>query len=232
MMIFAHRGASGHAPENTLAAMKKAIALGATAVELDIHNVKGELYVYHDRRLNNAKMHYPLIEQTNIHTIQHTQVEGEAIPSLWQVMDYLKQHPCTVNIELKGLNSLQPFMELYPKLINDLGFKAEQLLISSFHHPFLATFRQSFSQAYLAPIVAGVPLSLAKVATTLGAYSIHLNLNFVTPEMIIDAHNRGIKVFVYTVNDLDDMSHLYQAGVDGIFTNYPDKALSLFPIKS
>lgn len=232
MMIFAHRGASGHAPENTLVAMKKAIALGAQAIELDIHNVEGELYVYHDRRLNNTDKHHPLIEQTDKQTIENTLVEGEAIPTLWQVMDYLKHHSCTVNIEIKGLNSLRPLLDIYPRLIEELGFNAEQLLISSFHHPFLAEFRQAYPHAYLAPIVAGIPLSLAKVATTLEAYSIHLNLNFVTPEMISDAHNRGIKVFVYTVDNLDDMSYLYRAGIDGIFTNYPDKALSFFPIKS
>ncbi|WP_299494829.1 glycerophosphodiester phosphodiesterase [uncultured Shewanella sp.] len=232
MEIFAHRGASGHAPENTLAAMKKAIDLGARAVEIDIHNVKGELYVYHDRRLNNPKLHHPLIEQSDISTIESTLIRGEPIPTLWQVMEYLGPFSCRVNIELKGLNSLAPFIKIYPKLISELGYSSEQLLISSFHHPFLAEFRHAFPQAYIAPIMSGIPLSLAKVATTLNADSIHLSLNFITPEIINDAHQRGIKVFVYTVDNIDDMSDLLRAGVDGIFTNYPDKALSLFPPKS
>ncbi|WP_298772886.1 glycerophosphodiester phosphodiesterase family protein [uncultured Shewanella sp.] len=231
MEIFAHRGASAHAPENTLVAMKKAITLGAKAIELDVQNVEGQLYVYHDSRLDNAKLHHPLIEQSSIDAVESTLVQGEPIPTLWQVMNYLKAFPCKVNIELKGLNSLKPFINIYPKLINELGFNAEQLLISSFNHPFLAKVKHVFPTAYIAPIISGIPLSLAQIATTLNAYSIHLDLNFVTPEIINDAHQRNIKVFVYTVDNIDDMSNLFRVGVDGIFTNFPDKALSLFPIK-
>ncbi|WP_299011641.1 glycerophosphodiester phosphodiesterase [uncultured Shewanella sp.] len=229
MEIFAHRGASAHAPENTLAAMKKAMALGARAVELDVHNVEGQLFVYHDSRLNNAKLNHPLIEQSSIKAVQSTLVQGEPIPTLWEIMDYLKAFPCKVNIELKGLNSLQPFINIYPKLMSELGFSSDQLLISSFNLPFLASFKQVFPTADIAPIISGIPLALARVATKLKAYSIHLDINFVTPKIIDDAHQRGVKVFVYTVDNIDDMSNLFRAGVDGIFTNYPDKALSLFP---
>lgn len=230
MEIFAHRGASAHAPENTLAAMKKAMAFGVKAVELDVQNVEGQLFVYHDSRLNNENLHHPLIEQSSIKAVKNTLVQGEPIPTLWEIMDYLKAFPCKVNIELKGLNSLKPFIEIYPKLMSELGFSSEQLLISSFNLPLLANFKQVFPTADIAPIMSGIPLSLAKIATTLNAYSIHLNINFITPEIIDDAHQRGVKVFVYTVDNIDDMSSLLRAGVDGIFTNYPDKALSLFPI--
>lgn len=224
MIIFAHRGASGYAPENTLAAMKKAIELGARAIELDIHSVEGELYVFHDRRLDNKSNGKGLIDQVSKQYIATLSVEQEPIPTLWEVMSYLSQYDCTVNIELKGMTCLAPFIALYPCLLEKLNFSIEQLLISSFHHGFLQQFRQSFPQAYIAPLIEGVQLDNTHTASILNAYSIHLSLSFINQKLIDEAHAKGFKVFVYTVDHVDDIKMLSNMGVDGIFTNYLDRA--------
>ncbi len=224
MIIFAHRGASGYAPENTLAAMKKAIELGARAIEIDIHSVEGELYVYHDRRLDHKSSGTGLISDVSREYLKTLSVDGEPIPTLWEVMTYLSKQNCLVNIELKGITCLSPFIALYPKLIKELGFRADQLLISSFHHGFLQEFRRSYPQAFIAPLIEGVLLNTTDIATQLDAYSIHLSLSYITDELVDDAHSKGLKVFVYTVDHPDDIHQLNTMGVDGIFTNYPDKA--------
>ena len=226
MMIFAHRGASGYLAENSLAAFAKAVELGATAVELDIHLVEDELYVFHDRRLEPKSTGVGLIEQYTKQGLSLITIDGEPIPTLVQVLSLLKPHNILVNIELKGLGCLEAFINLYPKLISELQYDSNKLLISSFNHPFLACLKQQCPSALVAPLIEGVPLELANIVSQLNAYSIHLGLNFTTQEMVDDAHKRGAKVYVYTVDNLEDLDMLKLMGVDGVFTNYPDRAIS------
>jgi len=226
MKIYAHRGASGSAPENTLKAFMKAIELGAKAVELDIHLVEGELYVFHDRRLEAKSSGKGLIGNASKQYVAGITVSGEAIPTLTEVLAALKPYNIEINIELKGLSVLPAFIDLYANLIQQQSYDPSRLLISSFNHPMLKTFKQSFPCANVAPLIEGVPLNLAQVVSELDAYSIHLGLSFVTEEMINDAHTRGAKVYVYTVDFSDDITMLAALGVDGIFTNFPDRAIN------
>lgn len=231
MIIFAHRGASGYAPENTMAAMKKAIALGTNAIEFDIHNVEGELYVFHDRRLDNKSSGSGLIEEVSRQYLSSINVEGEPIPTLWEIMNYLSQHDCLVNIELKGMKSLEPFIKIYPRLVKDLHIAPENLLISSFHHGFLAKFRHLFPLSRIAPLFEGIELQANSTAHKLDAYSLHLSLSFINQEIITQAQAEGRKVFVYTVDHEEDIIGLRQMGVDGIFTNFPDRAANILKVR-
>ncbi|MCE9687038.1 glycerophosphodiester phosphodiesterase [Shewanella sp. AS16] len=223
MLIFAHRGASGYAPENTLAAMEKALALGAEAIELDVHNVAGELMVFHDRRLEGKSSGKGLIHLTSRAELAGIRVGGEPIPSLWQVLELVGGR-CIINIELKGIDTVTPFLALYPKALTELGYKSEQLLISSFNHPYLQQVKQALPHARVAPLLAGIPLDKASIASQLNAFSLHLDIAFIDRALIEDAHARGVRVYVYTVDDGDDIRALQQLGVDGIFSNYPDRA--------
>ncbi|NKF49492.1 glycerophosphodiester phosphodiesterase [Shewanella sp. WXL01] len=223
MLVFAHRGASGYQAENTLAAMQMALDLSVTAIEIDVHNVEGELYVFHDRRLENKSDGFGPIHLATKAELAQLHILGEPIPTLWQVLELINGR-CMVNIELKGCFSIAPFMDLYPRIFDELNFTHRQVLVSSFNHHYLATLKSEYGQAYVAPLVDGVPLNLAQAASDLNAYSINLSINFVNQAMIEDAHQRGVKVFVYTVDEADDIRALHHFGVDGIFSNYPDKA--------
>lgn len=146
-------------------------------------------------------------------------------------MSYLSQHDCTVNIELKGMTCLAPFIEMYPNLLTTLNFRLDQLIISSFNHPFLQQCRLSFPTAYISLLIEGVQLNNTDTALLLNAYSINLSLSFINQEIINDAHSKGMKVFVYTVDHADDVNMLFNMGVDGIFTNYPDRASNILETK-
>ncbi len=227
MLVFAHRGASGYAPENTLIAMVKAIELGNRAIELDVHNVEGELYVFHDRRLDGKSSGTGLIEQVSQAYLENVRVDGEPIPKLWDLLIYLQEYKPIVNIELKGMASLEAFVTLYPKILTKLNYKPEQLLISSFNHAFIQSVKQQYPHALVAPLLEGIPHNGAALASQLHAYSLHLSLSFITQSLIDDAHHRGIKVYVYTVDNPQDITMLYHMGVDGIFSNFPDKSQQL-----
>lgn len=227
MQIFAHRGASGYAPENTLAAMDKALALGIFDLEIDVHACDGELLVFHDRRMEKMSSETGLIHTSPITKVKRAKIQGEPIATLWQLMSYVygQSHgQAKVNIELKGNTCLAPFLALYPRLINEIGYDKSQLLISSFNHPMLAKFASEFPSAIIAPLISGIPLNGAEIVSQLKAYSLNISLDFITHELIQDAHQRGAKVFVYTVDNVDDIHALQCAGVDGIFSNFPDRA--------
>ncbi|MCL1078824.1 glycerophosphodiester phosphodiesterase [Parashewanella spongiae] len=219
MKIYAHRGASRYYPENTLQAFEKALELGATAIELDVHNVEGTLVVFHDRRLDEISSGSGYIDQITLSELSQITVQGQPIPTLWQVLEYVGGR-CEVNIELKGFNTVKPLIKLYPEAITQFGFRIDQLLISSFKHPELAEFKKSHPQAHIAPLIEGVPLDLAATASKLNAVAVNLSLNFINQEMIDDVHLKGMKVNVFTVNNKHDFEEMKALGVDGIFSDH------------
>lgn len=223
MLVFAHRGASGYAPENTLKAMMLAAELGADAVELDVHNVEGELLVFHDRQLAHKSTGSGLIHRKTLQEIAELRVGGEPIPTLKQVLQALNGR-LLVNIELKGIGCVAPFLVQYPEYLYALGYRPEQLLISSFNHPYLRQVKLQYPEAHVAPLLASIPEDLAACASALDAVALHVDINFISHQLVADAHRRGLKVNVYTVDDADDIRALQQLGVDGIFSNLPDKA--------
>ena len=225
MQIIAHRGASGLAPENTLKAMAKALELGAPAIEIDVQAADGELWVFHDRRLErctNGKG--VLAEQARAYLEQLDAGEGESIPTLWQVMEIIAGR-CELHIELKGAHTADAVAALTLRAETELGFAACQWVVSSFHHPELARFAALRPNIRLGALTANLPLGLAQFAEDLGAWSLNCDVDFVDRLLVEDAHRRGLKVLVYTIDYLEDYEKLASMGVDGIFTNRPDRFL-------
>jgi len=226
MQIIAHRGASGLAPENTLKAMAKALALGAPAIEIDVQAADGELWVFHDRRLErctNGKG--VLIEQSRSYLEQLDAGEGEGIPTLWQVMEAIAGR-CELHIELKGTRTADAVAAMTQRAEAELGFQANQWVVSSFHHPELARFATLRPDIRLGALTANLPLNQAQFARELGAWSLNCDVDFIDPALVADAHRLGLKVLVYTVDYLEDYEALASMGVDGIFTNRPDRFIT------
>ena len=204
MKIYAHRGASGYYPENTLLAFDKAIQMGADAIELDVHNVEGELIVFHDRRIDHLTKQKGLVANLTLETLQKLTIEDQNIPTLWQVLNLVAGR-CEVNIELKGFDTVELLTQIYPKALSNLNFKPQDILFSSFKHFELEQLKQHIPEAAVAPLIDGVPLDLAQAAETLDAVAINLSLNFINQAMVDDAHHRGKLVNVFTVNHQEDM---------------------------
>ncbi|MEG0008459.1 MAG: glycerophosphodiester phosphodiesterase [Aeromonas sp.] len=223
MQIIAHRGASGLAPENTLRAMALAIELGASAIELDVQWADGELWVFHDRRLERCTNgHGVLTEQSRAYIESLDAGQGEQIPTLWQVMSLIAGR-CELHIELKGPHTAEPVAALTRRAEAELGFTQTQWVVSSFHHPELARFAALRPELRLGALTANLPLQHAQFAEQLGAWSLNCDVDFVDADLVADAHRRGLKVLVYTVDELSDRDTLATMGVDGIFTNRPDR---------
>ena len=228
MQIIAHRGASGEYPENTLLAIEHAIAQGADAIEIDVFAVQGELIVIHDHHLTRTTNGTGSIYHYSVEQLMQLDAgRGERIPTLWQVLQLLQNTGLWLNIELKGENTVEPLLALLKKARQELRFDTQRLLISSFNHHLLAAIKLANPELKLGALTACLPLDYAAFASQLHAYAVNCDVGFINQAFVNDAKARGLKVYVYTVDQSDDIKRLQQYGVDGIFSNYPARSRKL-----
>lgn len=224
MLIFAHRGASALAPENTLLAIQTAIDSNAHGIEIDIFEVDGQLLVIHDRWLERTTSGSGLLTQHSFTYLRQLDAgKGQQIPTLDEVFAILPKH-CLLNIELKGINDIQLLLNHIDQGIINYDISTEQLLLSSFNHHQLYTIAQQRSDLAVGALTAALPLTYAAFASVLNAYSVHISIDAINKDFIVDAHQRSLKVYVYTVDRLEDIYLLKSLGVDGIFANNPKQA--------
>ncbi len=221
--IFAHRGASGTEPENTLRSFRRALELGAVWVELDVRAVEDALVVFHDERLDRRTDGTGLVADRSLAYIRSLDAgEGEKIPLLGEVMDMLAGRS-GVNIELKGSRTALPAAELLSDAVRSGGWSPDRILVSSFDPSELAVFRSRCPGIPVGALFKDIPSELNAIQCGLGCFSAHLARNHVTPEFAEQAHLLGMKAYVYTVNRMGDARRLKNMGVDGIFTDYPER---------
>lgn len=228
MFIFAHRGVSGHFPENTLTAIQAALDCGADGIEIDVYALGEELVVIHDRELNRTTNGAGVLEDYSLAELLLLDAgSGEKIPTLWQVLN-LVQNRCVLNIELKGHDTAKLLVTQLDKARTELHTDWSTLLISSFHHPLLQQIKKLAPELAIGALTASIPLQYSAFAAELGAVSVNCDRAFIDEAMVQDAKKRGLKVFVYTVNNEREARRLQQMGVDGIFCNFPAEAKNWF----
>lgn len=226
MLIFAHRGASGIEPENTLRAIQAAINADVDGIEIDIFEADNALFVIHDRWLQRTTSGSGQITQYQYAELRALDAGlGETIPTLDEVLS-LVAGKCLINIELKGVSNIDLLFSYLDNAINTSKLAVNDILLSSFNHRLLYNIHQQRPEFAIGGLTACYPLDYAKFAQQLDAYSVHLDVNFISVNFVKDAHQRGLKVFVYTVDELEDIKAMKALGVDGIFSNFPTTAKS------
>lgn len=226
MRCIGHRGARGHAPENTLASFQKALDLGATWVELDVYHVDGRLMVFHDERLERTTNGEGRLQEQDFNYLRSLDAgNGEKIPTLTEVFELIGMR-AGVNIELKGAGTARPVVRFISAL-RAKGRHDHQLLVSSFQRRELSEVQKRDSRIRLGIMIKGKPRDDIEFALGLGAYSVHPSRAHVNRAFVQDAHRSGLKVFVFTVNHSHDIRKMQALGVDGVFTDYPDRVLGV-----
>lgn len=228
LLCIGHRGAMGHAPENTLASFRKALELGAPCVELDVFRVAGSLMVFHDLRLERTTNGSGYLLERDFQYLRSLDAGlGQKIPTLREVFETIDMR-AGVNIELKGPDTARPVVD-FISLLREQGWTDNLILVSSFNHRELAEVSRLDSRIRLGAVIVGLPVDDAAFAAGLGAYSVHPSLDFIDRRFVDDAHARGMRVFVFTVDHPDDIGNMEILGVDGIFTGYPERVLARHP---
>jgi glycerophosphoryl diester phosphodiesterase len=225
MICLGHRGASGYAPENTLAAFTLAVEMGCSWVELDVYAVEGELLVIHDETLKRTTNGKGRVMDTSLTTLRTLDAgAGQQIPTLGEVIEII-DHRAGINVELKGKDTAAPVSALLARY-EDLGWDKDEFLISSFDHTELARAHTRYRRGAL---FYKTGVNYVQRTRELGAFAINLAIKLVTPELVKAAHAEGLQVYVYTVNEVADIERMRALGVDGVFSNYPDRVILAKP---
>jgi glycerophosphoryl diester phosphodiesterase len=224
MLCIGHRGAMGHEPENTLLSIHKAIALGVDAIEIDVHNLDHNLVVIHDRDLARTTNGSGYLEHNSFAYVRSLDAgKGEQVPTLEEVFETVDRQ-VIINIELKGSNTAKLVISLIQTYIK-AGWSYTDFVVSSFDHDQLHQVKKICPEIITGMLIYGLPWQYLASAQEIQASLLIPNLDYVNSKMIESAHQQGLQVWVYTVNQPDDLKLMRALGVDGIFTNYPERVV-------
>ena len=219
MQLFAHRGSSDLAPENSIRAFQLALDQRCEGIELDVRLMSGQAVVMHDASVDRTTNGTGLVDQLTLEQWQQLDAgDGNSPPSLRQVLEMVTGR-CDVNIEIKSSDVVNQVAKEINYALDYLGFKLGQLCVSAFDHRLLVGIKVKIPSVSIAPLIGCCPVSLSRLADEMGAKALHSCTETTDAELVNDAHIRGLVVRVYTVEKAEDLLRLKQIGVDAVFVN-------------
>lgn len=239
--VIAHRGVSGHFPENTMGAFMASEKAGADMIELDVTLTKDKVpVVIHDDTLNRTTNGNGLVRAKTFNEIRDLDAGSwfgerfckERVPRLEEVLEFIQSSNLKINIEIKS-SAFDP--ELEPtgvesqvlKLIYGYGIE-DKCIVSSFHPEVLSRMRSKDDNIRLSYLQENWQNwdSVYKISKDLQLFSLNVAKEEIPSEIYSRVH-REFKVFAYTVNQKDVMIRMIQEHVDAIFTDYPEEFLQV-----
>lgn len=236
IIVVAHRGASGTAPENTIAAYQKALEEGAQMLEIDLQFTKdGEIIALHDKSklkkdLNNNKMDffYNDIKNIDIGSSFSDLFKGERIPRFIDVLNFAKDK-IYLMIEIKPNKKRNYNVEL-EKVINLLikTDTIEQVIIGSFDYKVIKIAKtlepRIPTAAIKIPIISVLPSYLSK---KYNCQAFICSIKELSAKIANDALENNIYLGAYSIDNEKDLNKALKFNVNAIATNYPAKIISL-----
>lgn len=224
MLKIGHRGAKGYIAENTLVSFEKAIAMGADAVELDIHVcATGELVVIHDFTVDRTTNDTGEVHKLSLTALKQLKVEDKyKIPLLDEVLNLLKGK-CVINIEMKGRHTAKPLSALLQKYTNGQGYSYNEIIVSSFQREELQVMSEINPDVHLGVLTQASVAQALEWAEEFSAKAIHPHYTLLTESNVKKAKDFGYKVYTWTVNEPEDIARVKDYGVDGIISDYPER---------
>ena len=232
MKIIAHRGASGLAPENTIAAMKLAIEYGCDGIETDLQLTKdGKVVVFHDWSVDRTTDGKGEIKDLTFEELSKLdngswfsdEFKGERIPTLEELLKVVPED-LVLNLELKSQAfDSRGLEEKVMEILNKKNRK-ENIIISSFSHRSLQKIRDLDKEIKIGILFEGYLIGLKEYIGNLNLdiWSVHPGVSHVDKELVEVIHEMDLLGYVWTVNDKETAERLKESGVDGIITNYPN----------
>jgi glycerophosphoryl diester phosphodiesterase len=219
LLRIGHRGAAGHAPENTLRAMKAGISLGVDLLEFDVQRtLDGELVIMHDKRVDRTTNGTGFVTKMTLDAIRRLDSgKGERVSTLKEVLTVVNGH-AGVMVEIITPGIAADVRET----ISQATFRGT-VIYASFLHAEMRMIRELDSGALTLTLFEGVPVSGARFALDAGATHAGLSFDSTTAGFVQELHAAGLHVFVYTLNDPVDIELAREFGVDGIISDYPER---------
>jgi glycerophosphoryl diester phosphodiesterase len=214
-----HRGAAGHAPENTLASIEQAVALGCALAEADVRRTAdGYLMLLHDERVDRTTDGQGLVAEMDLEDLRKLEAGGgERIPTLEEALQAANGRiGLILEIKAEGLA-----YDLYG-IVRASGFTGP-LIYASFLHDELQHLRRADPDASTMVLFKRLPKDPAAEAIRLQATHVGLRFDKATIPLVKALHKAGLVVFTYTVNKPKDIQRMRALGVDGIVSDWPEK---------
>jgi len=236
ILVVAHRGSSGSAPENTLAAFRMAIDAGVDMIELDVRMTKDyHLVVHHDARLGRTVRGSGFVWEKTLQDFRFLDAggwfaprfRGETVPSLREVMDLLPSH-VGLNIEVKtdgDPRKDRAMEESCILLIRERGFE-KRVILSSFDHALLRRLHSldpALAIGALYVPVRDLARKPSAIARRTGATAFICSRTQLRRRHVEDAHAHDIAVAVYGINTLAHLAGVRRRGVDVVVTDFPER---------
>lgn len=228
--VFAHRGGRRWAPENTLIAFQKALDAGCDGIEFDVQRcASGELVVIHDDNLSRTTNGIGLVKDATLPELKRLsagawyakEFASEKIPTLDEVLS-LVSGKLILNIEIKNAPVSYPGIEDdLLSLLESYEFQ-DRLIISSFDHQFMLRLHNMQTGLKLAVLADAILIDLKEYAVKLGAKFWHPCWGSLTQSAIEDAHQAGLEVNAWTINEQRDWVSAAKYGLDAIITDDPE----------
>jgi glycerophosphoryl diester phosphodiesterase len=217
MIRIGHRGAAGHVLENTLGSIKKAIELGVDYVEIDLRLTRdGHVVVLHDATVDRTTRGHGRIKDLTLAQVKRLKTkDGQHVPTL---EDVLKSTDGRVGLmlELKVRGLAKPVTEI----VERSGFSSP-VIYASFNHTELAVIRQILPKAKILALFEKGPILAKTLVATLHPTHVGIRWERITKRSLNASQAAGLHVFVYTVNDADDIRRMNAMGVDGTVSDCP-----------
>ena len=236
MLLIAHRGASGYAPENTMAAFRKAVAMGMSFIETDLQLTRDARFVaIHDESVNRTTNGQGAVHDLTLAELRRldagswfaSSFTGERIPTLEEVLEFAKRHDVVFYLEIKPQGSWGGEHALIGAL-RESGEIARTVVIS-FDANIVSTVRKAEPTLMTGLLYDGQVEKPIEKALEIGARQLAVRGDLVTPAMIAEAKRNDLQVICWTVNHSAHMRMLSSAGVAGIMSDYPDRMNSAQP---
>jgi glycerophosphoryl diester phosphodiesterase len=232
--VIAHRGASGHAPENTFAAFQRAVELGGTFIETDLHVTRdGRFVAIHDDTVERTTNGSGDVRNFTLDELREVDAGmwfdrtfmGERIPTLEEVLEFSRVHDVVFYLELKYAAVWGMDHALVAAL--QKAQSAPRTIVISFDPATLTPLRRLDPSIMTGLLVEDAKPDCIQSAIDLGARQLCPKVSSVTPELVEKAHRSDLQVVTWTANTLADMRAMMAAGVDGIMTDFPDRLRAL-----
>jgi glycerophosphoryl diester phosphodiesterase len=242
VLVTAHRGFSGAAPENTLAAFKKAMEVDSDMMELDVRFSKdGQVVVIHDDTLDRTTNGRGKVSDYTLKELKQFDAgswfaphfAGEQIPTLIEVLE-LAKGKIPVNIEIKDESpSRYKITDLADRALQEVkkAGMEDQVIYVSFYPVALERIQERDSRLWVGLLYHRPWNSLDEVTGGRSFPVLGLRNSYLTKGKIDKIHQQGMKVNVYTVNSEEEMEQFIRWGVDGIITNHPDRLIKILQKK-
>ncbi|MCY0894053.1 MAG: glycerophosphodiester phosphodiesterase [Acidibacillus sp.] len=230
MEIWAHRGASAVAPENTMAAFVKAYESGADAIEVDVQRTSdGVLVIMHDETVNRTTQGRGYIYSASFAWLSQldagykfsSSFHGERVPTLDQTLSFVESTSLRINIELKIVQNT--YVGIEEQVIDAIKQRdlTDRVVISSFHYPSLHRIKQLDPNQAIGLLCTQYNAVTPMYAKQFGAEAVHPHWKTISPTYMNEAFEQNIKIRPYTVNDPRIVRTLNAWGIDAVITNHP-----------